>query len=85
MNPGFLISYTGTYKKIRELLHYKLCSLVYLHFLTFTKNSVSENAVNFKRLKAKFLAINIEMRVRFCLCSCVAGAAPVIYLLVGSA
>lgn len=49
MNRGFLISYTGKYKKIRELLHYNLCSFIYLHLLTFTKNIVAERAVNLKR------------------------------------
>jgi hypothetical protein len=48
MNPGFLIGYTGTFKKIRELLHYNFCSLVYLHLLTFAKNLVAENAATLK-------------------------------------
>ena len=32
-----------------ELLHYNLCSFVYLHLLTFTQNFVDERAVSFKR------------------------------------
>lgn len=46
---------------------------------------VAELEVKFKHLRAKFLEKDIELLIKISLCYCVAVAAKIIYLLVGSA